>query len=518
MSHTNESMKCEQHNQNIDFVLIDDQFIGEEKLLCQICFKQISGLKKVYRISEAINILQEKKNSEFSEQKTIILDQLHKINNHIDTIVEFQGSLQQLINNILEALQNWKQELENRIYDISQYNFLQELNKLNNQDYTFINNQKIFEFIEIKRLQYSEKIKNNIQNLQVLATRNQGLCQLLDITHIQKIISIKLNQTVFQQDKVLSLAFNYNDSLIASSCNKEIKLQKFQDGKIGDVIDTLNEHTQIIYTIIFSKRKNWLFSAGKDLSIILWKPVRLLFNFTITNKQQYYNAHKDSILQLVLNQKENQLISCSSDCKISIWTVNYKQNSIQYQYSLERHTGPVISVCLNQSNNLLVSSGLDKQIIIWSQKNDQEWIFKQVIDKSTNDFGFRISFISDQQIVWQSFKRGQTHIFQEDNGIFKEITEQRLQLAMNAQNDGDYSFPSIFDTKKQILIQKYHQHIYFLNLNSQNKLNVQQEQIILNDEQSYGNLSNCGKYLAIWCNQKFSIYEIDYVWSLKPPQ
>lgn len=40
-------------------------------------------------------------------------------------------------------------------------------------------------------------------------------------------LSLKLNQTVDKLDKVLTMAFNYNDSLLASSCDKEIKLWKF---------------------------------------------------------------------------------------------------------------------------------------------------------------------------------------------------------------------------------------------------------------------------------------------------
>lgn len=52
-----ESIKCKKHNEHIDFVLIDENIMGNENLLCCLCFKQIPGLKKVYGISEAVHIL-----------------------------------------------------------------------------------------------------------------------------------------------------------------------------------------------------------------------------------------------------------------------------------------------------------------------------------------------------------------------------------------------------------------------------------------------------------------------------
>ncbi|CAK78101.1 unnamed protein product (macronuclear) [Paramecium tetraurelia] len=550
-----ESIICNKHNEKVEFVLLNNDIHGNDKLLCKGCFYEFSGVKQVYSIFEAANKLQEMKNLEYQGQKAMILDQLQQIIIHIEDMITFQGSFQQYASNILEVMNNWKLELGNKLIAISQYKFQDELDRFNDSTLTSKNDDQILQFIQQSKWQYSEKIQNNLTNIQLLTTNNQTFLNLLEFVKkqqefesVQRLnqqsyysdrfdslfiaredsngprvifqsqnqpdhdmkISLKLSQTFPQKDTVLSISFSHDDSLLASACNNEIKLWQFQDGKVCDCIGTLEGHTQQIFTLAFSKNKNWLFSAGKDMSIILWKPKIFLFNFIITTKQQQLNAHKDYILQLILNNKENQLISCSSDTKISIWSVNYRQNTIQFQQSLERHGGPVISICLNQSNNLLVSSGLDRQIIVWSQNNNKEWVFQQVISKLTNDFGYRISFISDVSIVWQSFKMGLTHIFKQEDGTFKELLDYRIQLSKKAENDGDYSFPSIFNSNKQILIQKHCNRIHFLTLNSQTQLKVQQEQIILNNQQSYGNLSNDGKYLVLWCDQKFLLYEICY--------
>ncbi|CAD8163989.1 unnamed protein product [Paramecium octaurelia] len=550
-----ESITCAKHNEKVEFVLLNNEISGKDKLLCKVCFSHFSGVKQVYSIFEAVEYLKEMKNLEYQDQKTLILDQLQKIFLHIEDMISFQSSFQQYINNVLEVLNNWKLELGNKLIAISQYKFQDELDRFKDNTKSSRNIEQLQQFIQLSRFQYSEKIFNSLTSITLLTTNNQGFIKLLefvksceDFDLFQKQnqpsynqdrfesiflsredsngtraafqsqhnpnqdvkISLKLIQTITQKDTVLSISFSYDDQLLASACNNEIQLWKFQNGKIDDCIGTLDGHTQPIFTLIFSKKKNWLFSAGKDMSIILWKPKIFLFNFTITTKQQYLNAHKDYILQLVLNKNENQLISCSSDTKISIWSVNYRQNSIQFQQSLERHSCPVISICLNQSNKLLVSSGLDRQIIVWSSNKNQEWTFQQVISKLTNDFGYRISFVSDVSIVWQSFKMGLTHIFKLEDGTFKEVLDQRIQLSKNAENDGDYSFPSIFNSNKQILIQKHCNRIHFLTINSQTQLRIQSEQILLKNQQSYGNLSNDGKYLVLWCDQLFLLYEIGY--------
>ncbi|CAD8077579.1 unnamed protein product [Paramecium sonneborni] len=561
-----ESLVCCKHQAQIKYVLTNKGLIGKDKLKCQYCLEEKHNPQQLYTITQAIVKIQNNKNDEYVEQQRIIKDNLMTLYDHIEGITKFRQDALQFINGIQDALNNYKEELKQGLNISKTFSFFQELDFIETSPQILKIRQDAHQNIQNLRHKYSEKIVKNIYNLQNLISSNYELNQLIQMfnkrTDVQlspikvqnymnsqmrnlekiefkqglipeiifkgknseiidaykplyhqkeKIISSKLKQIWPHLDKCQAISFNYDDSIFAAACNREINLWKLQDGTIINLIDTLQDHSQEIQTLIFSKQKNWLFSAGKDRSIILWKPIRVftfnLFNF-FNKKQQQLNAHQDSIIQLILDETENQLISCSSDNQISIWNVNYQRNSIQFEYSLQRHKRPVISISLSQNNNLLVSSGLDKQIIVWQLDKNKKWKFKQVIEQSEKDFGCRLSFISNDIIIWQSFKLGVTNISKEENGLFKELPNSRLDLAKNEENDGDYSFPSIFNYEKQLLIQKYHKSIYFITLNYQNNLKVQEEQIIFDDEQFCGNLSNDGKYFAVWSQQKFNIYEI----------
>lgn len=54
-----------------------------------------------------------------------------------------------------------------------------------------------------------------------------------------------------------------------------------------------------------------------------------------------YTHHVNSILCLLLNENEDELISSSSYHSIKIWNVKSGDNSIEYKYSLDKHTNQI---------------------------------------------------------------------------------------------------------------------------------------------------------------------------------
>ncbi|CAD8159451.1 unnamed protein product [Paramecium pentaurelia] len=557
-----ESIKCNEHNKNVQYVLFNQN--PKSKLLCEQCLQEKEGSKTVLNIEEAINQIKKRKQSEYQECQNILQPEILILSNYIEDVPKILEIINQLVRNLIEAINDWKCKLESKLQEFSKFSFIEEIKKVNNQQQS--NNQILVELIKTQRQNYSETIKKILHDLKTIITIDYNLNKLYSFLDIedksqlsprkntqqlyqqnknvkieikqkpnleilfkgensellnvyqlnnlqqmkdQKISIKKQNKTIQQTTQCLAISFNKDDSILATTCDKEIKLWKFQDGNICDLLYSLNEHKSEITTLLFSKKKNWLFSAGNDQQIILWKPKKILFNFDFTKRKIQQFAHRGQIVQLVLNENENQLISCSNDCKIIIWDVNYQQNSIQFYQSLEKHTGPVIQVNLNQSNNLMASISLDKQIIIWSLDDQQVWNFKQVIQNSENHLGYRISFINDQTVVWQQ-NQGVTHILKEQDGIFKEIPEQKIQIKKNDKKDGEFQFPLIFNSQKQILIQKYLENVYLFTIDQNDNLINQEQYISLENEYNYGNLSNNGKYLVIWCNKQFRVYEIIY--------
>ncbi|CAD8073670.1 unnamed protein product [Paramecium primaurelia] len=544
MIEAQQSIKCNEHNKNVQYVLFNEN--PKSKLLCQQCLQEKEGSKTVLNIDEAIIQIKQRKQSEYQEYQNILQPEILILRNYIEDVPKIFEIIYQLVTNLIEAINDWKCKLEIllkkqrkltiiELIKTQRQNYSEKIKKILHDLKTIItadyNLNKLHQFLDIEDKSQLSPIKNTQQqylqnknvkieiqqkpNLEILFKgENSELLNVYQLNNLQQVkdqkISIKKQNKIIQQTtQCLAISFNKDDSILATTCDKEIKLWKFQDGNICDLLYSLNEHKSEITTLLFSKKKNWLFSAGNDQQIILWKPKKILFNFDLTKRKIQQFAHRGQIVQLVLNENENQLISCSNDCKIIIWEVNYQQNSIQFYQSLEKHTGPVIQVNLNQSNNLMASISLDKQIIIWSLDDQQVWNFRQVIQNSENHLGYRISFINDQTVVWQQ-NQGVTHILKEQDGIFKEIPEQQIHIKKNDKKDGEFQFPLIFNSQKQILIQKYLENVYLFTIDQNDNLINQEQYISLENEYNYGNLSNNGKHLVIWCNKQFRVYEIIY--------
>ncbi|CAK82443.1 unnamed protein product (macronuclear) [Paramecium tetraurelia] len=538
--------QCNSHQQIVKYVLIKEN--KKFQLQCEQCFQEMEGEKKAQNIREIIDKTSKIKQSEYEEYQMKLLPELTTLDDYQKCFSKLQDSIKEVIRKLFMDLNNWKEDLESKLDEKSKFNFIQEL-----QHEQQHNSQMIDEFLKKLRSQYSDKLEQSFIDLEILITKNLQLNKLRSSLNGQNVIQQsprkqflgknmkieikkspdlkivfkgenseiidvfqemqqvqerkisykKQNKTVSQPIQCEAISFNKDDSIIATACDREIKIWKFQDGNISDLLYNLNEHTQTINTLLFSKKKNWLFSAGKDFSIILWKPKKILFNIDITKKQIYPQCHRDQIIFLELNEKEDQLFSCSSDCKILIWAVNYERNFILPLQQLEKHTAPVTQVRLNQRNTLMASISLDRKIIIWDKNDQQEWNFKQQIENSD---GCNVNFLNDYTIVSKQLK-GQIQIFQEKDRQFSKILIK--QLPEDKEKDGDYQ-PSIFYSQQQILIQKHLKNLYFLTIDKQNDITIQDQNIELEDENSNANLSNSGKHLVVWCKEQFRVYELFY--------
>ncbi|CAD8163473.1 unnamed protein product [Paramecium octaurelia] len=538
--------KCNSHLQTVKFVLITRN--AKFMLQCEQCFQEMEGEKKAQNIAEIIDKTKKRKQAEFEEYQKKLQPELQTLDQYQEYVSKLEDSIKEIIKKLNKDLISWKENLQQKLDDKSKFDFIKELE--NEQQHHI---EMIDDFLQSKRSDYTDKLEQSLLDLECILTKSPQLnklrsslnpqnniqrspkkqfmgnnmkieikkqsgiqivfkgedSEILDVfqglqqKQERKITYKKQNKTVSQPIYCEVISFNKDDSIIATACDREIKLWKFQDGNISDLLYNLNEHTQTVKTLLFSKKKNWLFSAGKDLSIILWKPKKMLFNINITKKQVNPQSHRDQIIFLELNEKEDQLFSCSSDCKILVWAVNYQRNFIQLLQYLEKHAAPVTQVRLNQSNTLMVSISLDQKIIIWEKNDQQEWSFKQqIVDQG----GCTVNFLNDQTIVSKTYK-GQIHIFSEMEKQFYRISIKQLS-ELNEQ-DGEYQ-PSIFYSQQQVLIQKHYKTLYFLTIDNLNDITISDQKIELEDEKIIASLSNSGKHLVVWCKEYFRVYELFY--------
>jgi WD40 repeat protein len=66
------------------------------------------------------------------------------------------------------------------------------------------------------------------------------------------------------------MAFNGQGTILAAGCNSDIKLWKFNNGKMNEQ-NKLTGHTGTVNCIVFSKTNNWFASGSADCTIRSWK-------------------------------------------------------------------------------------------------------------------------------------------------------------------------------------------------------------------------------------------------------
>ncbi|CAD8123907.1 unnamed protein product [Paramecium sonneborni] len=312
-----------------------------------------------------------------------------------------------------------------------------------------------------------------------------------------------------QQEICYSLAFNYNGTIMVSGCQENIKIWKF-NGRMIDCLQIIKGDSDIDYAtcLVFSKKSNSFISGSFDTSIKIYKEQN-----NIWNKSICYFKHDGVITCVILSNQEDQLISSSQDHYINIWKIDFIQNSLQFQYSLKRHEKVIFSLIINKQDTELISTSLDKKIIIWNKDANQKWCFNYLIDHPIDDYGCTISYITDSIIAWQQSHQPYIHFFQQENGIYIEKQQLRLELPNISDETNLFSFPNIFNFEKQILILKYNQMIHFISYEEKTfQFQFVSKPIQLSNNSIYGNLSQDGKYLGFWDYKmkQYSIYELQY--------
>ena len=139
--------------------------------------------------------------------------------------------------------------------------------------------------------------------------------------------------------------------LIASGMSSQLYIW---DTVTGKLIQTLDGHTDWIWSIECSSDGNTLFSTGEDLTIRSW-------DLTTGACQQVFRAHKQRVWTLALSPDGKQLVSGSEDRTIKIWDLDL----VKCVKKINGYGNRIESIAVLPDRNCLASGHYDRTIRIW---------------------------------------------------------------------------------------------------------------------------------------------------------
>ncbi|CAK76523.1 unnamed protein product (macronuclear) [Paramecium tetraurelia] len=512
------------YNTRIEYISKNSQK-GSKELLCSKCIENFNNPpSNLIFIQDIIETIEQEKRQCYIQTENATYHFIQDIEKLVLSLRDYQAQMHYQIQNLIESSNNW---IENLNYYKSQklkYKLLDEIENLDNlhlfqeelrqQSLTFdvyeinkINENNIEKvFLGIEKINQKVKECSKFQGMANAIIKNANNFDYFQPTKM-KINSQKLISDKIEDQLCNALAFNSDESLLATAADKNIKIWKFQEGKLTENVANLQEHLDQVVCLVFHPIVvDLLMSGSKDGIIRFWRDPS-------QSKWKQVESLRINIsypISMILNQYQNQLIVGCFDGSIKINLFNVDRNKANEQQRLDKHTKPVYSISLNSKCNQFVSSSSDKQLIIWEKNDAQNWDFKYVVDKSINDICYRAGYFGDDTIVFQQKRNGNLHFLKLQNNKFSERTQ--LKLAVTHQDpEVECFFPIIYNSKNQVLVVKHFQHVYIIKQNKQ-QYQIACQPIDCQNPYNYGTLTKDGQYLVIWENitRKFKVYELQY--------
>ncbi|CAD8149878.1 unnamed protein product [Paramecium octaurelia] len=509
---------CNQHSGNqIIQVNIKKECQGRERLMCQECIQNSRGILHVMSVLEASEMVEDLKSQQQQQiynLVNVVKEMLAKLKEKTDCL---QSKVYEQFTSLKQKYDLFQEELDQLVEQYNSQDLSKELQFLDESPDSILQEQFLSDSNKIQQINrsYLQKINKVSQTLQS-TIKDWSVQSEFDEMFNQ--ISTQINNykkqndfwmqvsEINQQQSCWAIAFNYSDSIMAAGCGENIKIWDFQDKKLIDSGILLEGHSDFVQCLTFSKRCNWLVSGGLDQKIICWNQV----NVNTWQKNQVLQSGIGDIQYLILTPAEDQIIS-TQNSKIKIWNLNIEQNTISFKQSLEMHRSTVKFICVNEDSTFLISNALDNKIILWSKQSPNDWSYQCTIDRIQKDCGNRVCFISNTTFTYQSDNQGILYIYKINNGGLIEAPELKVILQSERVQDGTKLFPSIFNNKKNILIQKHENFVYILKCDQGNTLRMYGDPINIHSRFNYGTITNDGNYLVIWSleTKSFKIYQIN---------
>ena len=136
-----------------------------------------------------------------------------------------------------------------------------------------------------------------------------------------------------------------------------------------DKVQTLDGHSDRIWTLAWNPAGTVLASSGSDKTIRLWAKDKA-DNWNCVSILT--NTHIKSIRRLCWSPCGNYLASASFDATVCIWKRNSFDGTWTTLVNLEGHENEVKSVAWSSDGKFLASCGRDRTIWIWEKSTDED--------------------------------------------------------------------------------------------------------------------------------------------------
>ncbi|CAD8065842.1 unnamed protein product [Paramecium primaurelia] len=489
---------CLKHeHQRIEFFL----YQKHEQIIQYYCIFCIEENSQLWNLVQPIQRVADRIEANLMIRNRSILDQLQKQEN----------SIENQHNRIQGIFKKWNKFIQELHEVCLIYKFEDEVKILYNDFYDQQNQEllqrKFFEKIQAEKQSYIEKIQQELEQIKIslIKFKQQSIIQRSLNKNNEKQLYILKGE---QEEHKYSCGIEIFKNTIIASSEQEVKVWQILKSDIDNTIklqlkETLKNHVGRVLCSVHSKKIDWFATTGCDGKIFISK---LIDNKWVTKKSSKY--HHKSIYTMILNNKEDQLFSGGQEGTVAIWNINLEENTIVFSYELIESQYSIFSLCINPSDTSLILSNINQTLVLWT-KNSQTKKYEISDRYSLSNIAYRSCFIKEDQFVIQHSQKDVTRVFNINNN--KIIERKDLELKFyDTQLDGDYLFPTIYNQKKQILIQKYGKYVYVIKQLPNEKLQIIQT-IDCQDSFNYGNVSDDGNILIIWdyYSKKLKIYSFE---------
>ncbi|CAD8178231.1 unnamed protein product [Paramecium octaurelia] len=525
------------HRQPVFMVALDPKLEWDQRFLCTTCAEnsgldaQQVGFKKI------IQIIQESQEKKMEKVESIVVNEIKLVESMYDLVDQMKTIVIKQFEESISIMKEWTKNLQQKGQEQSHYSFYEELEdiiKKNNKSEANVQSlihevqqtnhcwssklcPKLEYFNKFEEYKKCKELLSKLQLDSMKFTQNEYQQQInldsplknnysdQDIQSEGEIKLKLLDQSVKQLKRCNDIVFNSNGSIMVSTSENDIKIWRFQNGTIKQG-KTLERHTDCIQCLVYSKKSNSFISSDK--TIRCWK----LIDQNDWCFSQSYQQHTDYVMCMILNSNEDLLFSGSRDKSIKVWKVDFIQNKLTYQYSLDKHDHYVISLSLNQSETQLVSCAKKQnQIIIWERREKDKFEFKYFVKQSIQLYGQKVKFIKNDQFIWITGdeQMDNLYVFELQQETFQENQEKTIQLIKNKENIDQYRFPIIYNKERNLIVVRHKKYIYIIREISDGRYKIV-DQLKCDTSQVYGTVTNNGKYLVYWDekNSGYSTYQL----------